>query len=111
MRAALRWAGLELPMRSPSRCIPRIECLDTANPHKMAVLKVAGLLDDDRLQYSEELEEFKIFPRACTAAQLIEEIGKLLSASEERSAHASGPFWTAEQLGQYGKWRTEGYQP
>ncbi len=22
-----------------------------------------------------------------------------------------GPFWTAEQLGLYGRWRTEGYQP
>jgi hypothetical protein len=22
-----------------------------------------------------------------------------------------GPFWTAEQLGLYGKWRAEGYQP
>ena len=22
-----------------------------------------------------------------------------------------GPFWTAEQLGLYNKWRTEGYQP
>jgi CheY-like chemotaxis protein len=60
--------------------------LRSRNPHKMAVLIVAGLMDDDRLQYREELQEFKIFPPAFTAAQLIGEVGKVLNAPEERSA-------------------------
>ena len=65
--------------------------LRSKKPHKMAVLIVAGLLDDDRLQYRAELEEFKIFPPPFAASQLIEEVGKVLSVSQERSAHVSRP--------------------
>ena len=59
--------------------------LRSRNPRKMAVLIVAGLMDDDRLQYRAGLEEFKIFPPPFTASQLIEEVGKVLSVSQERS--------------------------
>jgi CheY-like chemotaxis protein len=59
--------------------------LRSRSPRKMAVLIVAGLLDDDRLQYRAELQEFNIFPPPFTASQLIEEVEKVLSASQERS--------------------------
>ena len=29
----------------------------------------------------------------------------------DRTMPPGGPFWTAEQLGLYDKWRTDGYQP
>src|ERR1700733_12423183 len=52
--------------------IPRHEAakyLQTRNP-RMAVLIVAGLPDDDRLQYRANIEGFQIFPPPFTAAQL-----------------------------------------
>ena len=47
----------------------------------MAVLVVAGLLDDDRLKYREDLEGFEIFPRPFTAAQLVSKVEEVLKAS------------------------------
>ena len=54
--------------------------LRAKNPHKMGVLIVAGLVNDDRLQYRAELEEFEIFPPPFTAAQLIEKVEEVLKA-------------------------------
>lgn len=58
----------------------------------MAVLIVAGLLDDDRIQYRAELQEFNIFSPPFTAFQLTEEVGKVLSVSQERSVNVSPPY-------------------
>ena len=52
--------------------------LRARNPHKMGVLIVAGLVNDDRLQYRADLEEFEIFPPPFTAAQLIEKVEQVL---------------------------------
>jgi len=52
--------------------------LRSRSARKLAVLIVAGLLDDDRLEYRAELQEFHIFPPPFTASQLIEEVGKVL---------------------------------
>lgn len=52
--------------------------LRARNPHKMGVLIVAGLLNDDRLQYRADLEEFEIFPTPFTVAQLIEKVEQVL---------------------------------
>jgi DNA-binding NtrC family response regulator len=57
--------------------------LRTKNPG-MGVLIVAGLLDDDRLQYRASLEEFQIFPPPFTAAQLIKTVGEVLKSVHER---------------------------
>ncbi len=55
--------------------------LRARNP-RMAVLVVAGLLDDDRLKYREDLEGFEIFPRPFTAAQLIRKVEEVLKTSQ-----------------------------
>jgi len=55
----------------------------------MPVLVVAGLLDDDRLKYREELEGFEIFPRPFTVAQLVSKVEEVLKASQ-RWACSSG---------------------
>lgn len=44
----------------------------------MRVLILGGLLDDDRLQYREELEGFEIFPKPYTGDQLIEKVKEVL---------------------------------
>lgn len=49
------------------------------NPH-MAVLVVAGLLDDDRYTYRADLENFTIFPHPFTAEQFLKEVREVLSA-------------------------------
>ena len=54
--------------------------LRAKNPHRMGILIVAGLLDDDRLQYRAELEHFEIFPPPFTATQLIEKVEEVLKA-------------------------------
>ena len=61
--------------------------LRSKNPHRMAVLIVAGLLDDDRLQFRADLEKFEIFPPPFTAAQLIEKVEEVLKTARERGAH------------------------
>lgn len=55
--------------------------LRTRNP-KMAVLLVAGLLDDDRLEYREDLERFETFPRPFTAAQLVAKVEEVLKTAQ-----------------------------
>lgn len=55
------------------------------NPH-MAVLVVAGLLDDDRIRYRSELEGFEVFPPPFAAAQLIEKVAEVLRKQEQRAA-------------------------
>jgi len=52
--------------------------------HGMAVLMVAGLLSDDRLQYRAELEEFEVFPAPFTATQLLEKVAEVLKMARER---------------------------
>ncbi len=47
---------------------------------QMAVLVVAGLLDDDRYTYRAELEHFRIFPHPFTAQDLLKEVRDALAA-------------------------------
>ena len=44
----------------------------------MAVLLVAGFLDDDRIRNSAVLERYEIFPPPFTAAQLVEKVREIL---------------------------------
>ena len=46
----------------------------------MKILMVAGLLDDDRLQYRAELEKIEIFPKLFTADQLLDKVTAVLAA-------------------------------
>lgn len=55
------------------------------NPN-MAVLLVAGLLDDDRIRYRSELEGFEVFPPPFAAAQLIKKVAEVLRKQERRTA-------------------------
>ena len=65
---------------------PYIECIPghqaakylRAKNHKMTVLIVAGVLDDDRLRYRADLEGFEIFPPPFTASQLLDKVKELL---------------------------------
>jgi two-component system, cell cycle response regulator CpdR len=59
--------------------------LRARNP-RMGVLMVAGFLNDDRLEYRAELEEFEIFPTPFTAAQLLEKVEEVLKMAREREA-------------------------
>ena len=59
--------------------------LQARNP-RMGILVVAGILDDDRLQYRANLEGFEIFPPPFTAAQLIEKVEQVLKTAQERAA-------------------------
>ena len=58
-----------------------------AREPEMRVLVVAGLLDDDRLQYRADLERFEIFPPPFTAGQLLGKIKDILRTPRERVAH------------------------
>ena len=51
------------------------------NP-QMAVLVVAGLLDDDRIEIRAQLEGFEIFPPPYSAAQLLEKVDEILKAQK-----------------------------
>jgi len=53
------------------------------DPH-MGVLVVAGLLQDDRLQYRAILEQFDVFPAPFTTGQLVEKVEEVLRASVSR---------------------------
>jgi DNA-binding NtrC family response regulator len=44
----------------------------------MAVLMIAGLLDDDRLRNMADLERLATFPQSFTAAQLIDKVREVL---------------------------------
>ena len=57
--------------------------LHARNPD-MAVLIVAGLPDDNRIQYRDDLEGFKRFPPPFTTAQLLDKIDEVLKAVKER---------------------------
>jgi DNA-binding response OmpR family regulator len=46
--------------------------------HRMRVLMVGGLIEDDRLQYRLALEGFEVFPKPFPAAQLIEKVKEVL---------------------------------
>ncbi len=46
----------------------------------MRILMVAGLLDDNRLQYRAELEKVDVFPRPFSAAELLGKVREVLSA-------------------------------
>jgi DNA-binding NtrC family response regulator len=45
----------------------------------MRVLMVGGLLDDKRLRYRAELQGFEVFPKAYTAAELLQKVKDVLS--------------------------------
>jgi CheY-like chemotaxis protein len=47
--------------------------------HGLPVLMVAGLIDDDRLQYRLTLEGFEIFPQPYTAGALLQKVKDVLS--------------------------------
>jgi two-component system nitrogen regulation response regulator NtrX len=51
------------------------------NP-KMAVLVVAGLLDDDRIENRAQLEGFELFPPPYTGAQLLEKVDEILKTQK-----------------------------
>jgi len=55
---------------------------------KMAVLVVAGLPDDDRIKYRDDLEGFATFPAPFTAAQLLARVEEVLKEAQERVAQA-----------------------
>ena len=58
------------------------------NP-QMGVLLVAGLLEDDRLQYRAVLESFETFPPPFTADQLIEKVEAVLKTAQKRAVRRS----------------------
>jgi CheY-like chemotaxis protein len=53
----------------------------------MRVLMVAGLLDDDRLQYRAELEKVEIFPQPFTAAELLNKVKEVFSEPSHAAEH------------------------
>ncbi len=61
--------------------------LRARNP-RMGVLMVAGLLNDDRLQYRADLEEFEIFPPPFSADQLLDKVREVLRLARERPHNA-----------------------
>jgi DNA-binding NtrC family response regulator len=60
----------------------------TKNP-RMGVLIVGGLLNDDRLTYRAELEQFEIFPKPFAAAELVEKVKEVLQWVREKQARMS----------------------
>jgi DNA-binding NtrC family response regulator len=60
----------------------------TKNP-RMGVLIVGGLLDDDRLTYRAELEQFEIFPKPFAAAELLKKVEEVLQWVREKQARMS----------------------
>ena len=54
--------------------------------HRMRVLMVGGLLEDDRLQYRLALEGFEVFPKPFPAAQLIEKVKEMLGEVGRKTA-------------------------
>jgi CheY-like chemotaxis protein len=53
----------------------------------MRVLMVAGLLDDDRLQYRAELEKVEIFPQPFKAAELLNKVKDVFSEPSHAAEH------------------------
>jgi DNA-binding NtrC family response regulator len=62
--------------------------LRARNP-EMGILVVAGLLEDDRLQYRADIERFEIFPPPFTAAQLIQKVEEVLKTTQGTNATRS----------------------
>jgi DNA-binding NtrC family response regulator len=84
----LGWALDWLTKSSPALLITRTyvssmpgheaaKYLKARNP-LMRVLILGGVLEDDRLQYREELEGFYVFPKPYTAAQMLEKVKEVL---------------------------------
>jgi DNA-binding response OmpR family regulator len=46
--------------------------------HGLPVLMVAGLIDDDRLEYRLALEDFEVFPKPYSAAELLSKVKDVL---------------------------------
>jgi two-component system, cell cycle sensor histidine kinase and response regulator CckA len=61
--------------------------LRARNP-RMEVLVIAGFLDDDRLRDRAAIEQFEVFPKPFTAAELLEKVAKVLKTARERAAQA-----------------------
>jgi DNA-binding NtrC family response regulator len=57
--------------------------LHARNP-RMAVLMLTGFVNDDRLRYRADLEDFEIFPPPVTGAQLLEKIASILKRVSEQ---------------------------
>jgi DNA-binding response OmpR family regulator len=49
--------------------------------HGLPVLMVAGIIDDDRLEYRLELQGFEVFPKPYSAAELLAKVKDMLSHS------------------------------
>jgi len=47
--------------------------------HKMGVLILGGLLDDQRLKHREALQGFEVFPKPYSVAELLQEVKGVLS--------------------------------
>jgi DNA-binding NtrC family response regulator len=60
----------------------------TARNPGMGVLIVAGLLDDDRLQYRADLEGFDIFPPPFSKAEFLTKVEVVLKAAQKRRVSA-----------------------
>jgi len=58
--------------------------LRTKSP-ALPVLMVGGLLDDDRLRYREALQEFEVFPKPFTAAELLAKVDEVLASHPRRT--------------------------
>jgi DNA-binding NtrC family response regulator len=56
----------------------------------MRLLMVAGLLDDDRLQYRAELEKVEVFPEPFTGDQLLNKVREVLGEPKPSAGQASG---------------------
>ncbi len=50
----------------------------------MAVLVVAGLLDDDRIRHRAKIEGLETFPPPFTGAQLVQKVKQVLKAAQEQ---------------------------
>jgi DNA-binding response OmpR family regulator len=51
----------------------------------LPVLMVAGLIDDERLEYRLELEGFEVFPKPYSAAELLSKVKDVLSTDTLKS--------------------------
>jgi DNA-binding NtrC family response regulator len=51
--------------------------LQEKNPH-MRILIVAGLMDDDRLEYRAQIARFEVFPEPFTSAQFLAKVEQVL---------------------------------
>ena len=47
--------------------------------HGLPVLMVAGIIDDERLEYRLELEGFEVFPKPYSAAELLRKVKDMLA--------------------------------